>query len=64
MEVRMDAYCKSASEYLTAYFNHHRPRYIEQPNSIYDVSDARGKYAGLSLFEDSIPRFITGQWTV
>jgi hypothetical protein len=35
---------------------------MEQPNSIYDVSDAREKYAGLSLFEKSIPQFIAGQY--
>jgi len=62
IEVRMAPYYKSASEYFTAYFDHHRRRYIEQPNSIYDVSDAREKYAGLSLFEELIPRFIARQY--
>ena len=62
IEVRTAAYYKSASEYFTAYFDHHRRRYIEQPNSIYNVSDAREKYAGLSIFEELIPRFIAGQY--
>lgn len=58
IEVRMATCYKSASEYFTAYFDHHRRRFIEQPNSTDEVSDAREKYAGLSLFEKLIPRFV------
>ena len=60
--VRMDSYYKSASEYFAAYFGHHRRRFIEQPNSTDELSDAREKYAGLSLFEELIPRYVVREY--
>jgi hypothetical protein len=45
----MDAYCKSASEYLTAYFNHHRPRFPMRVGNTPDYLFSKIQYPDLSL---------------
>jgi hypothetical protein len=62
IEIRMAPYYTSALAYFTDYFNHHRRRFLEQPNSTDDVSDAREKYAALSLFESLIPQFVNREY--
>jgi hypothetical protein len=52
----------SALDYFTDYFRHHRRRFIEQPNSAPTGSDAREKYAGLSLFESMISNYISPEF--
>lgn len=58
IEIRMTSCYTSALEYFTNYFNHHRRRFLEQPNSTDEVCDAREKYAGLSLFEPLISQYV------
>jgi hypothetical protein len=62
IEIRMTPCYTSALKYFTDYFNHHRRRFLEQPNSTDDVSDAREKYAGLSLFETLISQFVNREY--
>lgn len=57
IEVQMRSQYDSALEYFLDYFNHHRRRFLEQPNSTDEMDDAREKYAGLFLFESLILHF-------
>jgi hypothetical protein len=62
IEIRMASCYTSALEYFTNYFSHHRRRFLEQPNSTDEVSDAREKYAALSLFEPLISQFVNREY--
>ena len=62
IEIQMGSCYTSALEYFTNYFSHHRRRFLEQPNSADEVSDAREKYAALSLFEPLISQFVNREY--